>query len=56
MAKLLLTARRVTALLNGGKPRWHGDGGNLYLQVNGTDRGAWVFSQSCSRAMTNSRC
>jgi len=22
MAKLLLTARRVTALLNGGKPRW----------------------------------
>lgn len=43
MARHLLTARRVTALLNSGKPRRHGDGGNLYLQVNGADRGAWVF-------------
>ena len=31
----LLSARRVTALLSGGKPRRHGDGGCLYLQVNG---------------------
>jgi integrase len=43
MARHLLTARRVAALLSGGKPRRHGDGGNLYLQVNGADRGAWVF-------------
>jgi integrase len=43
MARHLLSARRVTALLNGGKARRHGDGGNLYLQVNGPDRGAWVF-------------
>ena len=33
----------LTALLNGGRPRRHGDGGCLYLQVNGPDRGAWVF-------------
>ena len=39
----LLSARRVTALLSGGKPRRHGDGGCLYLQVNGADRGSWVF-------------
>ncbi len=43
MARFLLSARRVTALLSGGKPRRHGDGGCLYLQVNGPDRGAWVF-------------
>ena len=43
MARHLLSARRVTALLNGGRPRRHGDGGCLYLQVNGPDRGAWVF-------------
>jgi hypothetical protein len=43
MARHLLSARRVTALLNGGRPRRHGDGGCLYLQVNGADRGAWVF-------------
>jgi hypothetical protein len=43
MAQHLLSARRVTALLSGGKPRRHGDGGCLYLQVNGPDRGAWVF-------------
>jgi integrase len=43
MARHLLSARRVTALLSGGKPRRHGDGGCLYLQVNGADRGAWVF-------------
>ena len=43
MAQHLLSARRVTALLSGGKPRRHGDGGCLYLQVNGPERGAWVF-------------
>ena len=43
MARHLLSARRVTALLSGGRPRRHGDGGCLYLQVNGPDRGAWVF-------------
>jgi hypothetical protein len=43
MARHLLSARRVTALLNGGRARRHGDGGCLYLQVNGPDRGAWVF-------------
>ena len=43
MARHLLSARRVTALLSGGKPGRHGDGGCLYLQVNGRDRGAWVF-------------
>jgi integrase len=43
VARHLLSARRVTALLSGGKPRRHGDGGCLYLQVNGPDRGAWVF-------------
>ena len=43
MARHLLSARRVTALLIGGRPRRHGDGGCLYLQVNGPDRGAWVF-------------
>jgi integrase len=29
--------------VNGGKRRRHGDGGCLYLQVNGPGRGAWVF-------------
>ena len=43
MARHLLSARRVTALLSGGRLRRHGDGGCLYLQVNGPDRGAWVF-------------
>ena len=43
MARHLLSARRVTALLKGARPRRHGDGGCLYLQVNGPDRGAWVF-------------
>ena len=43
MARHLLSARRVTALLSAGRPRRHGDGGCLYLQVNGPDRGAWVF-------------
>jgi integrase len=43
MARHLLSSRRVTGLLSGGKPRRHGDGGCLYLQVNGPDRGAWVF-------------
>ena len=43
MPRHLLSARRVTALLSGGKPRRHGDGGCLYLQVNGPDRGSWVF-------------
>jgi integrase len=43
MARHLLAARRITALLSAGRPRRHGDGGCLYLQVNGPDRGAWVF-------------
>ncbi len=43
MARHLLSPRRVTALLRAGRPRRHGDGGCLYLQVNGPDRGAWVF-------------
>ena len=43
IAQHLLSARRVTALLGGGRPRRHGDGGCLYLQVNGPERGAWVF-------------
>jgi integrase len=43
MARHLLSARRVTALLKGGKMRRHGDGGCLYLQINGPGRGAWVF-------------
>jgi hypothetical protein len=43
MARHLLSARRVTALLSAGRPRRHGDGGCLYLQVNGPDHGAWVF-------------
>ena len=43
MARHLLSARRVTALVNGGRPRRHGDGGCLHLQVNGPDLGAWVF-------------
>jgi hypothetical protein len=30
-------------LLSAGRPRRHGDGGCLYLQINGPDRGAWVF-------------
>jgi integrase len=29
--------------VNGGRTRRHGDGGCLYLQVNGPGRGAWVF-------------
>jgi hypothetical protein len=43
MPRHLLTARRVIGLLSTGKPRRHGDGGCLYLQVSGPDRGAWVF-------------
>jgi integrase len=43
MAKHLLTARRVAVLVSRGQRRRFGDGGNLYLQVNGLDRGAWVF-------------
>ena len=43
MARHLLSARRVTALIDGGRPRRHGDGGCLYLQINGPGRGAWVF-------------
>jgi integrase len=43
MARHLLSARRVTALLSSGKRRRYGDGGCLYLQVNKPDRGAWVF-------------
>ena len=43
MARHLLSARRVTALLSAGRQRRHGDGGCLYLQINGPDRGAWVF-------------
>ena len=43
MARHLLSARRVTALLSAGRPQRHGDGGCLYLQINGPDRGAWVF-------------
>ena len=43
MAKHLLSVRRVMMLLSGGRPRRHGDGGCLYLQVNGPDLGAWVF-------------
>ncbi len=43
MARHVLSARRVTALLSAGRPRRHGDGGCLYLQINGPDRGAWVF-------------
>src|SRR6516162_3511879 len=43
MARHLLSARRVTALVNGGRTRRHGDGGCLYLQINGPGRGAWVF-------------
>jgi integrase len=31
------------ALLNGGRPRRHADGGCLYLQVSGKGRGSWVF-------------
>jgi integrase len=38
-----LTARRISGLVAGGRKRRHGDGGNLYLQVNGPGRGAWVF-------------
>jgi Arm DNA-binding domain len=43
VARHLLSARRVTALLSGGRPRRYGDGGCLYLQINGPNRGAWVF-------------
>jgi Arm domain-containing DNA-binding protein len=43
LAQHLLSARRVAALLSGGRSRRHGDGGCLYLQVNGRERGAWVF-------------
>jgi integrase len=38
-----LSTRRVGALLRHSQLRRYGDGGNLYLQVNGPDRGAWVF-------------
>jgi integrase len=43
LAKNILTARRVMALVTAGKRRRHGDGGNLYLQVNAPSAGAWVF-------------
>jgi integrase len=43
MTRHSLSARRVATLVNGGKKRRHGDGGCLYLQVNGPGRGAWVF-------------
>lgn len=43
MARHLLSVQRVKALLRRGRPRRHGDGGCLYLQVNGPNRGAWVF-------------
>src|SRR5258708_6830078 len=43
VAKHLLTARQVAALVSRGQRRRHGDGGNLYLQINAPDRGAWVF-------------
>jgi integrase len=43
VARHLITARHVTALLSGGRRRRHADGGCLYLQVNGLGRGAWVF-------------
>jgi integrase len=43
MARHLFSAQQVKALLSGGKRRRHGDGGCLYLQVNGPNRGAWVF-------------
>jgi hypothetical protein len=39
-----LSTRRVAALLRKGQLRRYGDGSNLYLQVNGPDRGAWVLS------------
>jgi integrase len=38
-----LSDRSVRALIKRGKLRRHGDGGGLYLQVNGAGRGAWVF-------------
>ena len=43
MARHVLSARRMAALLGEGKARRYGDGGCLYLQVNGPERGAWVF-------------
>ncbi|MGA9322302.1 MAG: integrase arm-type DNA-binding domain-containing protein, partial [Xanthobacteraceae bacterium] len=43
MARHLITARRVAALLNSGQRRRYADGGCLYLQVNGPGYGAWVF-------------
>lgn len=43
MAKHLLSVRRVMTLLSGGRPRRYGNGGCLYLQVNGPERGSWVF-------------
>jgi hypothetical protein len=43
MARHGLSTRRVTALLSGDKRRRYGDGGCLYLQVNGPGRAAWVF-------------
>src|SRR6516164_2513266 len=42
-AKHLLSARQVTALLKRGVRRRYADGGSLYLQVSGSDRGSWVF-------------
>jgi integrase len=62
-AKHALTDLRVRALLKGGKPRRHGDGGGLYLQVNGAGRGAWVFmfkrggrqGQQCVRGLGSAR-
>jgi integrase len=42
-AKHALSDRSVRALIKRGERRRHSDGGGLYLQVNGADRGAWVF-------------
>lgn len=41
-AKHLLSARLITGLLKGGRPRRYADGGSLYLQVSGSGRGSWV--------------
>jgi hypothetical protein len=43
VARHVITARRVTALLRSGRRRRYADGGCLYLQVNGPGHGAWVF-------------
>jgi hypothetical protein len=42
-AKHRLSDRNVRALIRRGERRRHSDGDGLYLQVNGADRGAWVF-------------